>query len=66
MSTAGLTRSPFICSGASQPGVPITAPESVNAVESSAAAIPKSMTIAPAGATRTFAGFKSRCTNPAS
>ena len=37
----------------------------VSRVESTACAIPKSITLAPVGESSTFAGFRSRCTSPA-
>jgi hypothetical protein len=66
MSLAGPTAPPFTCSGDMNPGVPTCAPARVMAVPSSGRAIPKSITLGPPEVRITFAGFRSRCTTPAS
>ncbi len=66
MSTAGVTGSPWICSGAMKAGVPSCWRSPVRSLTaSSARAIPKSMTRGPKGESTTLEGLRSRCTMPA-
>nr|BFE85526.1 hypothetical protein GCM10020093_081270 [Planobispora longispora] len=63
-SEEGSARCPPICSGDMYAGVPTTPLVTVIA-ESSARAMPKSMTRGPSGPRSTLLGLKSRCTIPA-
>ncbi len=66
MSTAGVIVSPWICSGAMNAGVPSCWRLPVRLLaESSARAIPKSITRGPKGESTTLDGLRSRCTMPA-
>ena len=56
---------PVACSGDMNPGDPITRPARVSVADSAAREMPKSMTCGPSCASRTFDGFRSRCTTPA-
>ena len=56
---------PYSCSGAMNPSVPIILPVSVRVTESATDTMPKSMSLGPSGASRTFCGLTSRCTTPA-
>ena len=62
-SLAGPTGSPLACSGDMNPGVPETSPLSVGWLSTTRDS-PKSITRGPSTASRTFAGFRSRCTRP--
>ncbi|AQZ67408.1 hypothetical protein BKM31_43420 [[Actinomadura] parvosata subsp. kistnae] len=64
MSLAGPTRSPEICSGDMYAGVPTT-PLLIVMAESSARAMPKSITRGPSVPSSTLLGLKSRWTMPA-
>ncbi|HTT54748.1 MAG TPA: hypothetical protein VMH35_25420 [Streptosporangiaceae bacterium] len=64
-SLAGPTDAPSACSGAMNPGEPITMPAWVSALAPAAREMPKSITRGPSPATSTFDGLRSRCTRPA-
>ena len=64
MSAAG-PACPMTCSGAMKPAEPIVMPVWVRETESSAWAIPKSMTFGPSAVRITLDGLRSRCTTPA-
>ncbi len=63
-SVAGVVSPASPCSGAMYWGVPMVLPVAV-AVRPEACEMPKSMTRGPSAASRTFDGFRSRCTTPA-
>lgn len=64
-SLAVLVFPPRACSGARNPGDPITPPVRVSAAASAACAMPKSIRRGPSGASITLDGLRSRCTIPA-
>ncbi len=65
-SPAGLVRPSKTCSGAIQPGVPMTMPALVwRELTWVERASPKSITRGPASVSITLAGLRSRCTSPA-
>ncbi len=65
-SDAGAAPRPSSCSGAMNAGVPTMPPVAVRRVPSRDRAMPKSMTRGPNVDSSTLAGFRSRCTTPAS
>lgn len=65
VTAAPVAMAPVICSGAMNPGVPMTSPAPVSPWSLIARAIPKSMTLGPSAVISTFDGLRSRWTSPA-